>query len=55
MKREEMVALFRLLVGIGILLLMLAFLRACLSPPMIPPQGLPTTNSPPAAPSDRYY
>jgi len=55
MKREEMVALFRLLVGIGILLLMLAFLRACLSPPMIPPKELPTSSSPPSGRSDRYY
>ncbi|MFZ5723496.1 MAG: hypothetical protein ACOY33_07525 [Pseudomonadota bacterium] len=52
--RERLTAVFRLLAGIGILLLLLVFLRACLSPPMLPPKGLPTPDSPPAAPPDRY-
>jgi hypothetical protein len=54
MKRNELVALFRLLAGLGLLLLGLAFLRACFSPPMIPPKELPTTSSPAAKPADRY-
>lgn len=37
MRREQLTAIFRLLAGIGLLLLMLTFLRACLSPPMLPP------------------
>ena len=36
MQRRQLVAIVRVLAGIGILLLMLAFLRACFSPPQIP-------------------
>lgn len=36
MNRAQLVIMVRLLIGIGILLLMLAFLRACFSPPMLP-------------------
>lgn len=46
MTREQLTATFRVLAGIGILLLMLAFLRACLSPPPLP---TPKPPSPAAA------
>lgn len=51
MKREHLAALARLMTGIGLLLLMLVFLRACLSPPPLPdgrypaPQGGPPESS----------
>ena len=51
MKREHLVAMFRLLMGVGILLLMLAFLRACFSPPMLPAPKLPTESAPVTAPT----
>lgn len=35
--RQQLSAIVRLLVGIGILFLMLAFIRACFSPPQLPP------------------
>lgn len=34
-------AILRLLIGIGLLLVMLMFLRACLSPPQLPGERLP--------------
>jgi len=37
LNRQQLSAIVRLLVGIGLLLLMLAFMRACLSPPQLPP------------------
>lgn len=51
MDRDRLVAVFRLLAGIGILLLMLAFLRACFSPPMLPAPKLPTESAPVTAPT----
>lgn len=49
MQRERLTAIVRLLAGIGILLLMLAFLRACLSPPPLPAVP-PATMTPSALP-----
>jgi hypothetical protein len=37
LNREQLSAIVRLLVGIGIFMLMLAFMRACFSPPQLPP------------------
>lgn len=36
MRREHLTRIVRLLTALGILLLMLAFLRACFSPPRLP-------------------
>ena len=37
LNRRQLSAIVRVLVGIGLFLVMLAFLRACLSPPQLPP------------------
>ncbi len=57
-KREQLTTVVRLLTVIGILLVMLVFLRACLSPPALP---TPKTSASPDAPAagsgllpDRY-
>lgn len=36
MTREQLSAIVRVLVGVGMLLLLVVFLRACLSPPPLP-------------------
>lgn len=41
MSREQLTAIVRLLAGIGILLLMLVFMRACFSPPPPPKMPMP--------------
>ncbi|MFZ5698279.1 MAG: hypothetical protein ACOY9J_06100 [Pseudomonadota bacterium] len=46
-KRKQLTTVVRLLTVIGILLLMLVFLRACLSPPPLP---TPKTSASPDAP-----
>lgn len=38
MTRNQLSAVVRVLIGIGLFLVMLAFLRACLSPPALPLQ-----------------
>jgi hypothetical protein len=43
--REKLTAVFRLLASIGILLVMIAFLRACLSPPQLPAQRMPAPSA----------
>lgn len=48
MNREGITALFRLLVGIGLLVLASVFVRACLSPPQLPVQ-------PPGEPEEKPY
>lgn len=47
MTRKQLSAIVRVLIGIGLFLVMLAFLRACLSPPALPPQktGAPSPES----------
>ncbi len=52
-RRDALVALFRLLAGIGILLLMLSFVRACFSPPRLPAQKAPPPVDAPAPSTDR--
>jgi len=42
MSREQLTAIVRLLTGIGIVLLMLVFVRACFSPPPLPKTPMPT-------------
>lgn len=37
LNRHQLTVIVRLLVGIGMFLLMLAFMRACFSPPQLPP------------------
>ena len=45
MTREQLSALSRLLAGIGVLLLVLAFLRACASPPQLPGERYPAPDT----------
>lgn len=55
MTRAQLSAIVRLLAGIGILLLMLAFLRACLSPPQITgTRTLPAQETPASELPARY-
>lgn len=54
MTRAQLSAIVRLLAGIGILLLMLAFLRACLSPPPLPAGGMPQQPPMPGTLPPRY-
>lgn len=51
-RRDQVVAWFRLLVGVGIFLLMLAFLRACFSPPMLPSERPPAPVDAPRSSGD---
>lgn len=51
--REQLVAIVRLLAGIGIFLLMLAFMRSCLSPPLLPTQKAAPPVDAPQPSSDR--
>lgn len=51
--RTQLVAIVRLLAGIGLLLLLLAFLRACFSPPMLPVPKAPVTEETPRPSADR--
>lgn len=52
--REKLVAVFRVLVGFGLLLVMIAFLRACFSPPPLPPPPVPGAQPAPGEDTLRY-
>ena len=52
-RRDALVAMFRLLAGLGILLLMLSFMRACFSPPLLPSQKPAPPVDAPAPSADR--
>ena len=45
MNRKQLTAIVRVMASFGILLLMLAFLRACFSPPHIPVKNFPGNQS----------